>query len=143
MGIRSDCVSWDPQTHTCRALTQLVCKNTDCKFFLRPEQKRAKDEMTRERLERVAGVDGSRVHVTAAGAEELCRTGIKRMGRPPKERDEEKSRKKGAGSGYFKERYKTLKARGICVKCGREKARPGRTSCENCAVAEKKRKIKN
>lgn len=143
MGIRRDCVSWDDPTHSCRALIDLVCEKQDCKFFLRPEQKRMKDELTRERLERIGGVDGSRVHVTAAGAEALCRTGVKRMGRPPKERRrEEPTKKKGAGPAYFKERYKELKARGMCVKCGREKARAGKTSCEKCALNDKRRKIK-
>lgn len=33
---------------------------------------------------------------------------------------------------YARERYRTLKALGLCVKCGRDYARKGRVYCEAC-----------
>ena len=37
---------------------------------------------------------------------------------------------------YYHNRRKKLKDAGICVKCGRRKTRPGKTTCKMCAVKE-------
>lgn len=41
-----------------------------------------------------------------------------------------------------KERYYYLKERGLCVKCGQEKAYHGHTMCLSCAVADVERRAK-
>lgn len=122
MGIRRDCVSWDAQTNTCMALTQLVCLEKNCKFFLRPEQKRLKDELARERLERIGYAGDLSKNVN---------------GRREKKRD-----RAAYHSAYYKNQYEERKTRGICVRCGIEKARPGKVRCEVCAerIKELKRK---
>ena len=38
---------------------------------------------------------------------------------------------------YARERYRTLKALGLCVKCGRDYARKGRVYCEACGKSAK------
>ena len=38
---------------------------------------------------------------------------------------------------YAKNRYKSLKQEGICVKCGKRKAAPGRVSCKQCLGKER------
>lgn len=123
VGIRRDCVSWDPQTHTCKALIQLVCLEKDCNFFMRPEQKKLKDELTRERLERIGYTVDLPQNTNGRG---------------------EKKRNRAAyQSAYYKNQYEDRRARGVCVKCGIEKARPGKTKCEVCADKIKKLKIRN
>lgn len=117
MGIRRDCVSWDPENHNCRALIELVCLEKDCNFFLSPEQKQLKDELTRERLERIGYV----------------RT-------PPQTKKRDRA---DYQSAYYKSRYRDRKARGVCVKCGMEKASPGKVRCEACIETIKKLKRKN
>lgn len=123
MGIRRDCVSWDPNTHMCRSLTQLVCWEKDCKFFLTPERKRVKDELARERLEGIGYVSASFQDVN---------------GRTVKKRD-----RAAYQSAYYKNQYEDRKARGMCVRCGIEKASPGRVRCEGCIEIIKKLKRKN
>lgn len=33
MSIKEDCFAFRGSRHSCRALTELICKNKDCKFY--------------------------------------------------------------------------------------------------------------
>ena len=33
MGIKEDCFGYNPRIRQCKALTELVCKNKECKFY--------------------------------------------------------------------------------------------------------------
>lgn len=33
MGIKEDCFGYNPEIRQCKALTELVCKNKECKFY--------------------------------------------------------------------------------------------------------------
>lgn len=50
-----------------------------------------------------------------------------------------RSKNNDYSSAYSKKRNKRLKEAGICVECGREKARPGRVNCESCALKRRVR----
>lgn len=38
MSIKNDCFAFKGSRHNCRALTELLCKNKDCKFYKTKEQ---------------------------------------------------------------------------------------------------------
>lgn len=123
MGIRRDCVSWDESHSVCVALNEVVCKRKDCKFFLRPEQKRTKDALTQERLERIGLVNTSRKNT---------------KGKSEKERD-----RAAYHAAYYKNQYEERKARGVCVRCGMLQAMPGKVKCAACAERVRDLRRKN
>lgn len=54
---------------------------------------------------------------------------------------EQREMKKRSQHKWYKKNYEARKVAGLCVACGKEKARPNRTMCGPCAAAQNRRKL--